>query len=105
MPAYRSSLRPRITCISRRRAANPSPERPLMAVAHRMYARALYEAARDQGTVDVVRSELSGLAGAMEATPELEAFLTNPQLDPGAKASVLDEVTSGADPTVRNFVR
>ena len=76
-----------------------------MAVAHRMYARALYDAARDQGRVDVVRSELSELATAMEATPELEAFLSNPQLDPGAKASVLDEVTHGADPTVRNFVR
>ena len=76
-----------------------------MAVAHRMYARALYDAARDQGRVDVVRSELSELATAMEAMPELEAFLSNPQLDPGAKASVLDEVTSGADPVVRNFVR
>ncbi len=76
-----------------------------MAVAHRMYARALYDAARDQGRVDVARSELSELATAMEATPELEAFLSNPQLDPGAKASVLDEVTSGADPVVRNFVR
>ena len=76
-----------------------------MAVAHRMYARALYEAARDQG-----RSTSSGASSpssqtAMEATPELEAFLSNPQLDPGAKASVLDEVTSGADPIVRNFVR
>jgi F-type H+-transporting ATPase subunit delta len=70
-----------------------------------MYARALYDAARDQGRVDIVRSELSELASAMEATPELEAFLSNPQLDPGAKASVLDEVTAGADPTVRNFVR
>ena len=76
-----------------------------MAVAHRMYARALYEAAHDRGTVDLVRSELSELADAMETTPALEAFLSNPQLDPGAKASVLDEVTSGADPIVRNFVR
>jgi len=76
-----------------------------MAVAHRMYAGALYEAARDRGSVDVVRGQLSELASAMEATPELEAFLSNPQLDPGAKASVLDEVTGDADPTVRNFVR
>ena len=76
-----------------------------MAVAHRMYARALYEAARDQGRVDVVRSQLTELATAMETTPELEAFLSNPQLDPGAKASVLDEVTTDGDPVVRNFVR
>ena len=76
-----------------------------MAVAHRMYARALYEAARDQGRVDVARDQLAELATALETMPELEAFLANPQLDPAAKASVLDEVTTGADPVVRNFVR
>jgi F-type H+-transporting ATPase subunit delta len=76
-----------------------------MAVAHRMYARALFEAARDQDRVDVARDQLAELADALEASPELEAFLANPQLDPGAKASVLDEVTEGGDPIVRNFVR
>ena len=68
-----------------------------MAVAHRIYARALYEAAQGQGRVDVAREQLGELASALEATPELESFLANPQLDPGAKASVLDEVTAGAD--------
>ena len=76
-----------------------------MAVAQRMYARALYEAARDKERVDVVREQLAELAAAMETSPELEAFLVNPQLDPVAKASVLDEVTTGGDPVVRNFVR
>lgn len=76
-----------------------------MAVAQRMYARALYEAAREQRRVDVARSELAELVAALEETPELEAFLVNPQLDPGTKAGVLQEVTSGADPIVRNFVR
>jgi F-type H+-transporting ATPase subunit delta len=76
-----------------------------MAVAHRMSARALTEAAHDQGRVDVARDQLAELATALETTPELEAFLANPQLDPGAKASVLEEVTTGADPVVRNFLR
>ena len=76
-----------------------------MAVAHRMYARALYEAAQDKGAVDAARDQLAELAAALEETPELEAFLANPQLDPGAKGDVLDEVTAGADPVVRNFVR
>jgi F-type H+-transporting ATPase subunit delta len=76
-----------------------------VAVAHRIYARALYEAAHDQGRVDVARDQLAELAAAIETSPELEAFLANPQLDPGAKASVLEEVTAGADPVVRNFVR
>ena len=70
-----------------------------------MYARALFEAAQAQGRIDVARDQVAQLADALEATPELEAFLANPQLDPGAKADVLDEVTTGADPVVRNFVR
>ena len=76
-----------------------------MAVAHGIYAKALYEAARDQNRVDVVLEQLVELASALEDMPEFEAFLANPQLDPGAKASVLDEITTGADPVVRNFVR
>ena len=76
-----------------------------MAAAHRMYARALYEAARDQERVDVARDQLAELASALETIPELESFLANPQLDPGTKASVLEEVTAGVDPVVRNFVR
>ena len=76
-----------------------------MAVAHHMYARALYEAARDQDRVEVAREQLAELAAAMEATPELEAFLANPQLDPAAKAGLLEEITGDAEPVVRNFVR
>jgi F-type H+-transporting ATPase subunit delta len=76
-----------------------------MAVAHRMYARALYEAAQEHDRVDVARDQLAELASALEATPEFEAFLMNPQLDPAAKADVLDEVATGADPIVRNFLR
>ena len=76
-----------------------------MAVAHRIYARALFDAARGQDRVDVARDQLAELADALEASPELEAFLANPQLDPAAKASVLEEVTEGGDPIVRNFDR
>jgi F-type H+-transporting ATPase subunit delta len=76
-----------------------------MAVAHRIYARALYEAANELGRVDVARDQLAELAAALDAVPELQAFLANPQLDPGAKASLLDEITADADPVVRNFVR
>ena len=40
-----------------------------MAVAHRMYARALYEAARAQDRVDVARDQLAELASALETSP------------------------------------
>ena len=42
-----------------------------MAVAHRMYARALYEAAQAQGSVDAARGQLAELAAAFEETPAL----------------------------------
>jgi F-type H+-transporting ATPase subunit delta len=76
-----------------------------MAVAHRMYARALYEAALERDRVDVARAELAELANALETSPDLAAFLASPQLDPDTKARVLDEITAGADPVVRNFAR
>ena len=43
-----------------------------MAVAHRIYARALFDAARGQDRVDVARDQLAELADALEASPELE---------------------------------
>lgn len=76
-----------------------------MAVAQRMYARALFEAAQEQGRVAEVRRDLGAFVQALDETPALGAFLTNPQVDPAAKASVLDEVSTGADDLVRNFLR
>jgi F-type H+-transporting ATPase subunit delta len=70
-----------------------------------MYARALFEAARERDRVDTARDQLAELAAAMETSPQLDAFLANPHLDPGAKGCVDEEVTTGADPVVRNFVR
>lgn len=76
-----------------------------MAAAQRIYARALYEAARDGDRVTPVRDDLRALVEAFDATPELERFLANPQLDPGAKAEVLEQVTEGGEPLLRNAAR
>src|SRR3990172_9076098 len=76
-----------------------------MAAAERMYARALYAAAKERGAVADVRSQLAELAGALETTPELAAFLSNPQLDPGAKADVLGQISEGSVDVLRNFLR
>jgi F-type H+-transporting ATPase subunit delta len=76
-----------------------------MAVAQRMYARALFEAASDAGRVDPVSADLGALAQALDDVPELGAFLRNPQIDPTGKAEVLGEITIGADELVRNFAR
>jgi F-type H+-transporting ATPase subunit delta len=75
-----------------------------VAVAQRMYARALFEAAREADRVDAVAGDLAAIAGAMDEVPELRAFLRNPQVDPAGKAEVLGVVAVGADELVRNFV-
>ena len=76
-----------------------------MAVAQRMYARALFEAAQEADRVEAVARDLAALAGALDEVPELRSFLRNPQIDPSGKADVLDQLTADADPLVRNFVR
>jgi len=76
-----------------------------MAVAQRMYARALFEAAQEAGRTDAVSADLGALAGAMDEVPELRAFLRNPQIDPAGKSDVLGELTAGGDELVHNFVR
>ena len=76
-----------------------------MAVAERLYARALFEAAHECGRVDAVHRDLSEFADAVEGSPELAAFLANPQVDPVAKVGVLGELSEGADELVHNFLR
>jgi F-type H+-transporting ATPase subunit delta len=76
-----------------------------MAVAHRMYARALFQAAQEADRLERVAEELDALAEAVVETPELAAFLRNPEVEPAGKASLLEELATGADDLVRNFVR
>ena len=76
-----------------------------MAVAQRMYARALFEAARDEGRLDAVASDLAALAEVVSEVPELRSFLRNPEVEPAGKSAVLSEVAADADELVRNFVR
>jgi F-type H+-transporting ATPase subunit delta len=70
-----------------------------------MYARALFEAAREEGRLDRVAADLAELARALDEVPELRAVLLNPEIDPPDKAALLDQVTASADELVRNFVR
>ncbi len=75
-----------------------------MAVAQRVYARALFEAAQEKQRLAQVREELGDFVAAIEDVPELDALLKNPQIDPTAKAQALEDVLGGADELVRNFV-
>jgi F-type H+-transporting ATPase subunit delta len=75
-----------------------------MAVAHRVYARALYDAAKDENRVDAVREELGDFVEAQRQVPELRELLRNPQLDQRLKASALEELLGGGEQLVRNFL-
>ena len=76
-----------------------------MAVVHRVYARALFAAAKDAGRLEEVAADLGALAAALDEVPELGAVLRNPQVDPPEKAALLDQLTAGGEELFRNFVR
>jgi F-type H+-transporting ATPase subunit delta len=74
-------------------------------VVARTYARALFEAAKDEGRVQPIRDELATFVQAIDEVPELRALIRNPELDPPQKAAALDAILEGADEFLRNFVR
>lgn len=76
-----------------------------MAVAHRVYAEALLEAARDAGRVDEVRRELAEFVEAVQASSELRSLLRNPQIEPHVKRDALGAALAEADPLVRNVLQ
>ena len=75
-----------------------------MSVVDRVYASALFEAAREQGRLEPVRDELQQVVAAEAEVPELRELLRNPQLDPRARASALEDVLSGGEELLRNFL-
>ena len=75
-----------------------------MAAAHRMYARALFEAAKEQGRVEAAQQELDDFSAMVAEVPELRSLLENPQLDPAAKRAALSDLLKDADELVRNFL-
>jgi F-type H+-transporting ATPase subunit delta len=76
-----------------------------MAVVHRVYARALYDAARDKGSVAAVQEELGDFVAAVRDVPELRAILRNPQIDPRAKSAAIEAISGGMHDVVRNFLK
>jgi F-type H+-transporting ATPase subunit delta len=76
-----------------------------VAVAHRVYAEALLEAAREKKRLDRVREEFGEFAAALAESDELRRFLANPQVESQTKRAALEDVLAGADELVLNFIR
>ena len=76
-----------------------------MAVAHRVYAEALLEAAQEKKRLGDVRKQFDDFAAAVEGSDDLRGFVRNPQLEPQAKRGALEEMLEGADELFLNFIR
>lgn len=75
-----------------------------MSVVDRVYATALFEAAREQDRLAPVRDELAQIVEAEAEVPDLRELLRNPQLDPRARAGALEDLLSGGEELLRNFL-
>src|ERR671935_172932 len=70
----------------------------------RVYARSLFEVAREQDELDVVREQLGQFADALAESRELEVFFFSPYFSTGEKKDGLHRAVEGADDIVRNFL-
>jgi F-type H+-transporting ATPase subunit delta len=75
-----------------------------VAVAHRVYAQALLEAAKERERVPAVREDFDDFAAAAHESEELREFLRNPQVESRTKRDALDALLGDAEETFRNFV-
>jgi F-type H+-transporting ATPase subunit delta len=70
-----------------------------------VYARSLFEVAKDQDKLDAVRDQLGAFADAMAETRDLQVFFFSPYFSTAEKEDGLDRVVSDADPVIINFLK
>jgi F-type H+-transporting ATPase subunit delta len=69
-----------------------------------VYARSLFEVAKEQDKLDEVREQLGEVADALNADRELQIFFFSPYFSTEEKKDGLRKVIDGADPAVLNFL-
>jgi F-type H+-transporting ATPase subunit delta len=70
-----------------------------------VYARALFEVAREQGKLDELREQLVQFAEALEGDRQLAIFFFSPYFSTAEKEQGLERVLAGADESFVNFLR
>jgi F-type H+-transporting ATPase subunit delta len=70
-----------------------------------VYARSLFEVAKEQDKLDTLHDELGEFADAMNESRELQMFLFSPYFSTREKEEGLDKAVSGADETFVNFLK
>jgi F-type H+-transporting ATPase subunit delta len=71
----------------------------------RVYATALYQAAREEGRVEQVSRDLGEFVRAIDSSPELRRLLAAKEITDLKKTQVLMELTEGGDELMRNLLR
>jgi F-type H+-transporting ATPase subunit delta len=69
-----------------------------------VYARSLFEVAKERGKVDEIREELGQLSRALEESRDLSLFLFSPYFSTEEKKEGLHRVISDADESLVNFL-
>jgi F-type H+-transporting ATPase subunit delta len=69
-----------------------------------VYSRALFEVAKEQGKLDLVREQLGTFADALNDNRDLAVFLFSPYFSTQEKKDGLKRAVEGADPTLMNFL-
>jgi F-type H+-transporting ATPase subunit delta len=70
----------------------------------RVYARSLFEVAREQDTLDEVRDQIGQFADALADSRELQTFFFSPYFSTEEKKDGLGKALDGASETVENFL-
>jgi ATP synthase F1 delta subunit len=69
-----------------------------------VYARSLFEVAKEHDKLDVVREQLGEIADAISKDRELQLFFFSPYFSTEEKKEGLAKVIEGAEPAVLNFL-
>jgi F-type H+-transporting ATPase subunit delta len=70
-----------------------------------VYARSLFEVAKEQEKLDGIREQLGEFADALADSQELQVFFFSPYFSTEEKKQGLDKAVSGADPVLINFLQ
>src|SRR3954468_1612210 len=70
-----------------------------------VYARSLFEVAKEQDKLDLIRDELGAFADALDETRELQVFFFSPYFSSDEKTDGLEKAISDADPVFVNFLK
>jgi F-type H+-transporting ATPase subunit delta len=70
----------------------------------RVYATALFEAARDRGKLDAIRDQLAQFVGALEENREVRLFFFSPYFSSAEKIDGLKKSVTDVEPELLNFL-